>query len=203
MQELKIPMAKAILLRKEIPFDELKVMSSVGLPCFVKPNNGGSSCGTSKVNEANQFKEAMKIAFDEDNEVIVEEFIKGREVSCGVLKTKEKAILMPITEIVSKKEFFDYEAKYTPGMSEEITPARLSPEEVKLCHKHCSDIYDFFGCSGIVRIDFILRDDVFYFLEINTVPGMSEASIVPQQSAVYGISMKDLLTLVIRDRMPV
>jgi D-alanine-D-alanine ligase len=192
-------MAKAILVKKDQKISSEEIVKAVGLPCFIKPNAGGSSCGTSKVKTIDEIPAALKFAFKEDSEVIIEEFIKGTEISCGVIKTKKKTFLFPATEIVTKNEFFDYEAKYTPGMSEEITPARISDHVAKECHRLSLAVYEFFGCKGIVRVDYIIRDEKLYFLEINTIPGMSEASIIPQQGKVYGISMTELLTNVIED----
>jgi len=200
LQNLPVKLAKSILIRKNDNVDKNKMLEYIGLPLFVKPNNGGSSCGTSKVKRAEDFENALKIAFQEDNEVIIEEFIEGKEVSCGVVKTKTFSAVLPITEIVPKKEFFDYEAKYTPGMSEEITPARIPDDVYKTCQEYTSQIYDFLGCKGVVRIDYIIKNNKdIYFLEINTIPGMSEASIIPQQARKYGISETELLTHIIED----
>lgn len=200
LRDLPVNMAKSVLVRKNEKYDKTDILRHVGIPCFVKPNNGGSSCGTSKVKKMEDFDAAMELAFKEDNEVIIEEFIQGTEISCGVVKTKTFASVLPITEIVPKNEFFDYEAKYTAGMSEEITPARISKNMYELCQQYTSQIYDFLGCQGIVRVDYIIRNEMLYFLEINTVPGMSEASIVPQQARYFGVSMTDLLTHVIENR---
>ncbi len=192
-------MAKALLVKKNQKISPDEIVKAVGLPCFIKPNNGGSSCGTSKVKTVEEIQPAIDFALKEDGEVIIEEFIQGIEVSNGIVKTKNKTILFPVTEIVSKKEFFDYEAKYTPGMSEEITPARIPDNVRNECHRLSQLVYDTLGCKGIVRVDYIIRDNIPYFLEINTVPGMSEASIIPQQAKVYGITMSELLSIVIKD----
>ena len=199
LKDINILMAKAILVRKNQIITPEEIVRHVGLPCFIKPNAGGSSCGTSKAKTLEDIPKALELAFKEDNEVIIEEFIIGTEISCGIIKTKKKTYLFPATEIISKNEFFDYEAKYTPGMSEEITPARIPEHVAKECHRLSLAIYEFLGCKGIVRVDYIIRDEKLYFLEINTIPGMSEASIIPQQGKVYGISMTDLLTEVIED----
>lgn len=199
LKELNLNMARSLLLRRDKRVSAETVLSALGLPCFVKPNNGGSSCGVSKVNKPEELDNALKTAFREDNEVIVEEYVKGIEVSNGILKTKNRTIVMPLTQIISKKEFFDYEAKYTEGMSEEITPAKLPEDIVKECQRCSGLIYDFLGCKGIVRVDYIIKDNKPYFLEINTVPGMSGASIIPKQAEVYGISVPELLTCVIED----
>lgn len=200
LHNLPIHFAKSLLVRKNEKYDKETILRHVGIPCFVKPNNGGSSCGITKVKKIEDFDSAIELAFKEDNEVIIEEFIPGTEISCGVVKTKTFAQVFPITEIVPKNEFFDYEAKYTAGMSEEITPARISKNMYELCQQCTSQIYDFLRCRGIVRIDYIVRNERLYFLEINTIPGMSEASIIPQQASYLGISMTELLTHVIENR---
>jgi D-alanine-D-alanine ligase len=171
-------------------------LSGMKLPVFVKPNCGGSSVGTSKVNDRKELGNAIDFALKEDSLVLVEEFIPGREITCGVITWKGKTMALPITEIVSKKEFFDYEAKYF-GMSEEITPARIPGEVAKLCQETSVMLYEKLNCRGMVRCDYIFNDSGLYFLEVNTVPGLSEASIVPQQARETGISLKELFTEVI------
>lgn len=200
LRDLPVNLAKSVLVRKNEKYDKTAILQQVGIPCFVKPNNGGSSFGTSKVKKIEDFDTAMELAFKEDNEVIIEEFIQGTEISCGVVKTKTFSTVLPITEIVPKNEFFDYEAKYTAGMSEEITPARISKNMYELCQQYTSQIYDFLGCKGIVRVDYIIRNEMLYFLEINTIPGMSEASIIPQQARFIDLSMTDLLTHIIENK---
>jgi len=199
LREINMLMAKAILIKKNQKITPEEIVKAVGLPCFIKPNAGGSSCGTSKVKTKEEIPAALELAFKEDNEIIIEEFIKGTEVSCGVIKTKKKTFIFPVTEIVPKNEFFDYEAKYTPGMSEEITPARIPEHVAKECQRLSLAVYEFLGCKGIVRVDYIIRDEKLYFLEINTIPGMSEASIIPRQVKAYGIGMTELLTTAIED----
>lgn len=199
LKEYGIKMANAVLVRKEDSIDPAVILEATGLPCFVKPNDSGSSFGVTKVKQKEYFIPAMKTAFDESNEVLVESFLKGREVACGVLRTKDRTLVLPVTEIISKNEFFDYEAKYTPGKSDEITPADL-PEAVTNEIQNLSlNIYNILGCKGIVRVDFIVVDDVPYFLEINTVPGLTRESIVPRQAAAYGISLEELYTMVVED----
>jgi len=199
LREINLLMAKAILVKRDQKITPEEIVKAVGLPCFIKPNAGGSSCGTSKVKLIEEIPAALEFAFKEDDEIIIEEFIKGTEISNGVLKTKKKTFILPVTEIVPKNEFFDYEAKYSPGMSEEITPARIPDFVRDECHKLSLAVYEFLGCKGLVRVDYIVRDNKLYFLEINTIPGMSEASIVPKQVKAYGIAMKDLLTCIIED----
>jgi D-alanine-D-alanine ligase len=174
-------------------------VKQTGLPCFVKPNASSSSFGVTKVKEMEGFEDAVEQAFAEGHEVMVESFMKGTEVACGVVKTKQRSIVMPVTEVVPKKEFFDYEAKYTEGLSDEITPARMPEELTTRIQELSSEIYDILGCRGIVRVDFIVTDAGPQFLEINTVPGMTPESIIPRQAAVYGISQTDLYSMVIED----
>jgi D-alanine-D-alanine ligase len=173
-----------------------KALSALLLPCFVKPNNGGSSIGMSKVKKSSEFQEAIKKAFKEDTQVLVEEFIDGREFTIGVYKGREGVTVLPATEIISSKEFFDYEAKYTPGVSEEITPGRMSEEERNRVSGIVKHVYEKLNCKGVVRIDYILHADTsrFYFIEINTVPGQTENSIIPQQVRSIGRTIKDFYT---------
>lgn len=200
LKDIQVDTAKAVLVRKKDRVRHEKIMEKVGLPCFVKPNNGGSSYGVSKVKEAGKLKEAVEKAFETDTEVIIEEFIAGTEITQGVFKSGKKEIIFPITEIVPKNEYFDVNAKYF-GESNEITPARIPEEITEKCGKLSSAIYDALGCRGICRIDYILCGNRLVFLEINTVPGMTSESIIPQQAAKYGISMTELFNLVIEDCM--
>ena len=197
--EYGIPMSGGLLIRKGQHYDAERIATEIGLPCFVKPNASGSSFGVTKVKEVGEFAAAMEAALTEGDEVLVESFMPGTEVACGVVKTKNKKIVMPVTEVVSKKEFFDYEAKYTEGFSEEITPARLTDEMTKRIQELSSEICDLLGCKGIVRVDFIITSDGPQFLEINTIPGMTPESILPKQAAVYGISQTELYSMVIED----
>jgi D-alanine-D-alanine ligase len=199
LKEYGFPMAEAVLLRKGEETDHASVLEKTGLPCFVKPNDSGSSFGVTKVKTVEDFPGALKVAFEESNEVLVEAFLKGREVACGVVKTREKSLVLPVTEIISKNEFFDYEAKYTPGMSDEVTPADLPPAVFNEIQQLSLRIYDILGCRGIVRVDFIVVGEKPYFLEINTVPGLTRESIVPKQAAAHGISLEELFTMVVED----
>ena len=191
--------AESILLKKGIENSNTQILETVGLPCFVKPNNGGSSYGTSKVNKTEELENAIKEAFKDDDEVIVESYVKGTELSCGLLKTKKEEIIFPVTEIISKNEFFDYEAKYTDGKSDEITPANISEEIHKKCRQLSSEIYDYLNCRGIVRVDFILKGNQLFFLELNSIPGMSKESIIPKQIKAAGMKMEDIIEKVIED----
>jgi len=199
LNEYGIPMTGGLLIRKGQQYDADAIVSQIGLPCFVKPNASGSSFGVTKVKEVADFSSAVEKAFAEGHEVLVESFMKGTEVACGVVKTRQKKIIMPVTEVVPKKEFFDFEAKYTQGLSDEITPARMPEEVTSRIQELSSEIYDILGCRGIVRVDFIVTEDGPQFLEINTIPGMTPESIIPQQAAVFGISQTDLYSMVIED----
>jgi D-alanine-D-alanine ligase len=201
LKDYKIPMAKARFVREgdEVDLDEM--ISQIGLPCFVKPNDSGSSFGVTKVKKREELEKAFETAFKESDEVLIESFMDGREVACGVVKTKSKAIILPVTEIISKNEFFDYEAKYTPGRSLEVTPADLPQKITDNIQKLSSEVYDILGCKGIVRVDFIIVNNKPYFLEINTVPGMTRESLVPQQAKAAGINLEDLYSMIVESVM--
>ena len=199
LKEYKIPMPDAILIRKGETFDPGSIIKQTGLPCFVKPNDSGSSFGVTKVKQKEELLPAIETAFRESNQVLVETFMNGREVACGVVKTKKKAFVFPVTEIISKNEFFDYDAKYTPGRSDEITPADMSAGVTNEIQRLSLLIYDLLGCNGIVRVDFIVIEEKPWFLEINTVPGMTQESLVPKQAASAGIELKELYSMVVED----
>ncbi|WP_455497308.1 D-alanine--D-alanine ligase [Coprobacter sp.] len=196
-----IPIARSVVLRGGESITDGEVVEQLGLPCFVKPNVGGSSCGTTKVKTAEDIQPAIEKAFAEGEEVIIESFMKGTEVTCGCYKTKKRNVVLPITEVVSKNEFFDYEAKYTASKVDEITPARLSGEMTAEVQECTSRIYDVLGCKGIIRVDYIIIEDVPYLLEVNTTPGMTETSFIPQQVKAAGMDMKDVLTEIIENEM--
>ncbi len=196
-----LTVAKSVLLFRNTfeSFDEL--VKNLQFPVFIKPNNGGSSIGMSKVNSpSEELGAAIEKAFKEDDQVLVEEFIKGRELTIGVFKSKGEIITLPITEIISKKEFFDYEAKYH-GASDEITPANIDESIAEKIRENAKKAYLIFNCNGVVRIDFIYNeeDGKPYMLEINTVPGQSEASLVPQQLRAMGWTMKEFYTALIEE----
>ncbi len=199
LKEYSIPMAEAVMIRKGDHVDPEKIIERTGLPCFVKPNDSGSSFGVTKVSEKDKLIFAVETAFKESDEVLVETFMNGREVACGVVKTRNKSLVLPVTEIISKNEFFDFEAKYTPGKSEEITPADLPPELTETIQELSSKIYDILDCKGIVRVDFIIIGGKPWFLEINSVPGMTPESIIPKQAEAAGINQQDLYSMVIED----
>jgi len=195
-----INVAKSLHLFKSQPVSPNDILFHLKLPVFVKPNNGGSSIGMSKVSDEEDLQAALDKAFNEDDQVLVEEFIKGRELTIGVYRSKGKILPLPITEILPKNEFFDYEAKYL-GASEEITPAKVDKDIEALIKFEAEKVYSIFNCSGIVRIDFIYNEEEkkAYMLEINTVPGQSEASIVPQQVTAMGMSLKEFYTALIEE----
>ncbi|MBK6946658.1 MAG: D-alanine--D-alanine ligase [Haliscomenobacter sp.] len=194
-----IPMAPSVVVRKGMPYDQ-NALLKMGLPLFVKPNKNGSSFGVSKVNQPNELPQAIEKAFAFDNEVVVEAFLKGSEYSNGVLRKDGGIVVLPITEIIPKNEFFDFKAKYE-NESKEITPALLPMELTRNCQEQTRKIYEALGCRGIARFDYILVDRVFYFLEANTIPGMSEASIVPQQAAAHGWTITELLEAVVQEAL--
>lgn len=186
-----IPSAKSIYLRKGEDISDDKIVEELGLPLFVKPNQSGSSLGISKVKEKSELKTALEIAYKEDDEILIESALNGTEVSVGVLDYKGEVIVLGITEIIPDKEFFDYEAKYE-GASQEITPARIDEETTKKVEEISIKAYKSLGMSGFSRSEFIIVDGIPYLLEMNTNPGFTPASILPQQAKIYGISIKDL-----------
>lgn len=191
LSKYNIPSAKSVYLRKGEKINVEEIIENLGLPVFVKPNQSGSSLGISKVKEQSELIAATEIAFKEDDEILIESFLDGMEVSVGVIDFKGETIVLGITEIVPQNEFFDYEAKYE-GASEEITPARIDAETTKRVEEIAKRAYDSLGMSGFSRSEFILMDGIPYMLEMNTNPGFSPASILPQQAKIYGISIKDL-----------
>ena len=186
-----IPSAKSVYLRKGDAYNAEKIIADLGLPLFVKPNQSGSSLGISKVKDKEEFPKAVDFAFAEDDEILIESFLNGMEVSVGVVDFNGETIVLGITEIVPHKEFFDYEAKYE-GASEEITPARIDEETRKKVEEIAKKAYNSLGMSGFSRSEFIIMNGIPYMLEMNTNPGFSPASILPQQAKIYGISIKDL-----------
>jgi D-alanine-D-alanine ligase len=186
-----IPMAKSVLLHKNTDFD-IQNLLNLGLPMFVKPNGGGSSFGVTKVKNQEELLPAIAAAFAHDTQVLVESFMQGREFSNGVIPQGDgKVLALPITEIVPETEFFDFAAKYE-GKSKEITPANLTPAQTTQCQNRSVELYNLLGCKGFVRFDYILVGEVFMFLEANTIPGMTEASLLPQQAQSAGIALTDL-----------
>ena len=197
-----IHVAKSLHLFKHTPMSVDSILSQLQLPVFVKPNNGGSSIGMSRVDQATELAAALDKAFQEDDQVLVEEFISGREFTIGVFKSKGSTTVLPITEIKTGNAFFDFEAKYQ-GKSEEITPAQISPlmqEQLTVAAKR---VYEVLNCRGVVRIDFIYNESQAqpYMLEVNTVPGQSAASVIPQQVKAMGWSLTDFYTAIIEEAL--
>ena len=193
LNSYNIPMAISYPLSKDEEFNPKEVINCVGLPCFVKANKAGSSFGVSKVYKLEELQKAIDNSFEFDNELIIESFIDGIEVSVGVLNYKNNIIVLPITEIVSENDFFDYDAKYN-GKSQEITPARISKKQEENVKNIAKKIYTLLGMKGFSRSEFIFRGDVPYFLEINTVPGLKRESILPKQAEHAGISLEERFT---------
>lgn len=194
-----IPMAESIIVKKVVNQKEIE-FENLHPPLFVKPNNNGSSYGVTKVKEWSQLEDAISIAFNYDHEVMIERAVQGTEYSCGVVREGITNHVFPITEIIPEGEFFDFAAKYE-GHSQEITPARLDQEQERQCQERSKFLYTVLGCRGMVRFDYILEDGVFYLLEANTTPGMSEASIIPQQAIAYGWTIGKLLDVIVTDCM--
>ena len=194
-----VRVAESLLVNKRHGISDEDVIEKIGLPCFIKPNASGSSFGVTKVKTADQIQPASKEAFAESDDVMIEAFMDGIELANGCYKTRDKSVVLPITEVVSKNEFFDYNAKYK-GEVTEITPARLSPELTDRVQKLTSAIYDILGCKGIVRVDYIITEgEKINMLEINTTPGMTATSFIPQQVRAAGIDIKDVMTDIIED----
>lgn len=194
-----IRVAESMLVNKRFGIDDKDVVEKIGLPCFIKPNASGSSFGVTKVKTVEQIQPALQAAFAESDDVMIEAFMDGIELANGCYKTKDKSVVFPITEVVSDNEFFDYNAKYK-GEVTEITPARLSPELTERVKKLTSAIYDILGCKGIVRIDYIITEgEKINMLEINTTPGMTATSFIPQQVKAAGLDIKDVMTDIIEE----
>jgi D-alanine-D-alanine ligase len=201
-QKAGILVAKSVLLFSHTTHASYKDLFQLKLPVFVKPNNGGSSIGMSKVTKAEYLEAAIQKAFKEDNQVLVEEMIEGREFTIGVYKSKGEIITLPITEVIAHdtKDFFDFEAKYD-GHSTEITPAQIDESIANKVREAAIRVYSVFNCGGVIRIDFIYNEAEGrpFMLEVNTVPGQSEASIVPQQVKVAGGKLKDFYSLLVEE----
>lgn len=205
-----VSVSESLIIRKgfENQVTDAEIIDRIGLPCFVKPNAGGSSFGVTKVKEAAALHDAIMKAMNESDEVMVEAYMAGTEITCGCYKTKEKEVVFPITEVVTRNEFFDYNAKYN-GQVQEITPARLKEDTAERVRLITSTIYDILGCSGIIRVDYIITHQTtaegketehINMLEINTTPGMTATSFIPQQVRAAGLEMKDVLTDIIENK---
>lgn len=195
-----VRIAESLLLRQGQSVSDEEVIEKIGLPCFIKPSLGGSSFGVTKVKSREQIQPAIAKAFSEGEEVLVEAFMNGTEITCGCYKTKEKSVVFPITEVVTDNEFFDYDAKYN-GQVDEITPARIADELTNRVQMLTSAIYDILGCSGIIRVDYIITaGDKINLLEVNTTPGMTVTSFIPQQIRAAGLDIKDVMTNIIENK---
>ena len=201
-----VNVAKSVLVRRgeEGNIDEKHIEAEIGMPCFVKPAADGSSFGVSKVKNTDQLAPALRVALMECNEALIESFLDGTEISVGCYRTKEKTVVLPATEVVSHNEFFDYDAKYN-GQVEEITPARINPETARRVAEETARIYDILRCNGIIRIDYILTKeangtDKINMIEINTTPGMTPTSFIPQQVRAAGLDIKDVLSDIVENQ---
>lgn len=199
LKSFGIRVAESMLVNKQHEVSEDLIIEKIGLPCFIKPNASGSSFGVTKVKTREQIRPALQAAFEESDDVMIEAFMDGIELANGCYKTKEKSVILPITEVVSQNEFFDYNAKYK-GEVTEITPARLSPELTDRVQKLSSAIYDILKCKGIVRIDYIITEgEKINMLEVNTTPGMTATSFIPQQVRAAGLDIKEVMTDIIEN----
>lgn len=199
LKSFGIRVAESMLVNKQHEVSEDLIIEKIGLPCFIKPNASGSSFGVTKVKTREQIRPALQAAFKESDDVMIEAFMDGIELANGCYKTKEKSVILPITEVVSQNEFFDYNAKYK-GEVTEITPARLSPELTDRVQKLSSAIYDILKCKGIVRIDYIITEgEKINMLEVNTTPGMTATSFIPQQVRAAGLDIKEVMTDIIEN----
>lgn len=194
-----VNVAESIMLRKGQTIESKEAVNQLGLPIFVKPNVGGSSFGVTKVKSEEEVQKAVEKAFAEGDQVILESYMKGTEITCGMYKTKEKTVVFPITEVVSENEFFDFDAKYK-GQVSEITPARLSEDLINRVKQQTNKIYELIGARGIIRVDYIITEgEKINLLEVNTTPGMTPTSFIPQQIAAAGLKIQDVMTDVIEN----
>jgi D-alanine-D-alanine ligase len=198
LKNFGVMVAESIMLRRGQTISSDELVAKLGLPCFIKSNVGGSSFGTSKVKVPEEIQPAIEKSFIEGDEVIAESFLSGTEVTCGCYKTSKVTRLLPVTEVVSDNEFFDFEAKYK-GQVKEITPARISDDVRDRIHQITSMIYDIVGCKGIIRSDYIITENGINLLEVNTTPGMTETSFIPQQVSVAGLTMASVMQEIIED----
>ncbi|NDV93681.1 D-alanine--D-alanine ligase [Dysgonomonas sp. 521] len=198
LKNFGITVANSLYLNKDSKYGINDIANKLGLPMFVKPNTGGSSFATTKVKSIDQIQKAIDDAFGETPDVIIESFIEGREVTCGCYKIKGKEVVFPLTEVVTSNDFFDYNAKYE-GQVEEITPARIAKDMTDEIQRLTRKVYDLVGAKGIIRVDFIICGDIPYLLEVNTVPGMTQTSFIPQQVAAAGLNITEVLTEIIEN----
>jgi len=199
VKSLGVTTSASVHLFKGKPYDPADILKITGLPCFVKPNCGGSSVGMTKVKAVNDLIPAIMTAFDEDHEVLVESFFKGREITCGVFTNGGTVEALPILEVVSKKEFFDFEAKYNPVLADELLPAPIPFDVWQDCQETSVKLYNQLGCAGVVRFDYLFNNNTLNFLEVNTVPGLSEQSIVPKMARYAGYTLTEFYDILIQD----
>ncbi|UKT65596.1 D-alanine--D-alanine ligase [Pedobacter mucosus] len=195
--------AKSVQIFKGGNYNLNEIKQDLKIPYFVKPNSGGSSIGMTKVKHVNDLDVALTKAFKEDDQVLIEEFVSGREFSIGVFGDEGKVIVLPTTEVIPANEFFDFEAKYTPGATEEITPGRMNDEEFSRVNEIVTEVYQKLNCRGVVRIDYFLEEETgnFYFIEINTIPGQTATSFIPQQVAAMGLTLKEFYTRLMKETL--
>ncbi len=195
--------AKSVQIFKGGNYSPNQIKQDLKIPYFVKPNSGGSSIGMTKVKHANDLEAALDKAFKEDDQVLIEEFVSGREFSIGVFGAEGKIIALPATEVIPANEFFDFEAKYTPGATEEITPGRMNDQELIRVKEIVVEVYRKLNCRGVVRIDYFLEEETgdFYFIEINTIPGQTATSFIPQQVAAMGLTLKEFYTRLMKETL--
>lgn len=198
-----VGVAKSVVLNKSQAYSLGAIMEELQLPVFVKPNESGSSLGISKVNKPEELVSAIDFAFNEDDLIIIEEFIDGIELTMGVYAYKDEIITLPATEIIPKNEFFDFEAKYTPGATNEITPARISENLHIRMSNITQAVYKILNCKGVVRMDYIYKEteDRIYFLEVNTVPGQSKESLIPQQVLAAGLTLEEFYSQIVEESL--
>ncbi len=199
VRDLGVNVAASMHLFRSSPINEEAILNRVGIPCFVKPNSGGSSIGMSRVNDAKDLLAAIEKAFAEDNEILIEEFFEGRELTCGLIQSNGEMVVFPICEVVSKKEFFDYEAKYNENLVEELIPAPIDNSIAEVIKTTSVYLYKSLHLSGVARVDFIFKGDEYIFLEVNTIPGLSAQSIVPQMAREYGWTNAELIERIIKE----
>ncbi|PKP21095.1 MAG: D-alanine--D-alanine ligase [Bacteroidetes bacterium HGW-Bacteroidetes-19] len=192
VEKFGVPIAPSVHFFKDEKIDFDQIIATCGLPCFVKPCNSGSSVGVNKAHNLEELKDFINIAFDIDDQIIIEQFIPGRELTCGVAKLKGDVKALAVSEILSSKEFYDFEAKYTPGFLEVVTPAKIDLDLENIIKQYSELIFKRFGCKGVVRVDFIVTsDNIPYFLEVNTIPGQTAVSLVPRQIKYNNIDLQE------------
>lgn len=197
LRAFNIKMAKSFFFEQGDEIDPKKLVEEIGLPMFIKPSCGGSSFGVTKVKREEDIPAAVEAAFKESGDCLAEEFIDGMELAVGVCRLNGEVVSFLPTEVIPKGEFFDYNSKYNVGGATEITPARLPEDKIKECRELTVKLYKLIGCHGIVRIDFILKNNEFYFLEVNTIPGMTQTSFIPQQLNAMGMNLKSIVSQII------